>query len=817
MNGLIEDLRYGARSLLKRRGFTAAAVLTIALAIGANTALFSVANSLLLRELPVRDIDRLVFSFALREGFDPFDTSLLEYSEYSRRSRSFDSMGLASYRQFNLAGRGEPERVEAAAVFSNYLSTLGVEPALGRAFNIEEDRPGGPNVALIGYRLWQRRFGGDPSILGEPITLGESRHTVIGILPQGFDMPIRAEVWVPLALDIDSLPLPQRTARQSFVVARLKEGVTIEQADAELKAIAADNAIRYPDSNRNWSVKLVALRQQVLGDLEGRLRPTILTLLGAVAFLLLIGCANVANLLLAHAISREKEVALRRALGASRWRVMRQSLIESLLLAMAGGVAGLLIAVWVTPLLVRFSPVRAIAFSSLLNNVRIDTTVLFFTLLVSIVTGLVFGVAPAFRLSRTDNLFPLLKEGGRRAGQSLAGKRLLGTLVVCEIAIASVLLAGAGLMIKSFERLQRIDLGFDPSRLLTAQMSLSSARYPDHDRRAAFVEQSLERIRNLPGVTGSGITTNIPLTPNTVDAMYTVEGKPLTNLSEVPMTAHRVVSPGYLEMMGMTLISGRLLNEQDRVGSLPVVVVTQEFARRAWPGEEAVGRRVRPGNPPNPNLPWLTVVGVVKDVKEDLANFRNDRPVWYLSYYQYPTSLPLNFILRTNGDPESLAPMLRSAIREIDGDQPLAAVRSMEGHLAGVLGAERFGALLMGMFAFLGLLLAAIGLFGVMSYSVSQRTSEIGVRIAMGARPLDIFGLVVGQGFVMTVLGLGAGLAGALLFARSVSSLLYEVSPTDPLTFAGISIVLAVSALAASYLPARRASRIDPIEALRHE
>jgi putative ABC transport system permease protein len=817
MEGFFNDLRYGARALLKRKAFAAAAVLTLALATGANTALFSVANTLLLRELPVRDIDRLVFAFALREGFDPFNTSLLEYSAFSRRSHSFDETGLATYRQFNLLGRGEPERVEGAAIFASYLTTLGVAPHLGRAFAPEEDRPGGASVALIGYGLWQRKFGANSGVLGQPLWLGESSYTIIGVLPQGFDMPVRAEIWVPLALDIDSLPMAQRTGRASFIAARLKAGVSIEQADAELKAIAEQLAIEYPDSNRGWGVKLIPLRQQAIGDLEGRLRSTIFALLGAVAFLLLIGCANVASLLLAHGIAREKQIALRLALGAGRWRVARQLLAESLLLAIAGGTAGVLFAFWIIPLLVRFSPVRAIAFRSLLNDVRIDASVLLFALTVSVITGLIFGLVPALKLSQRGELFQALKEGGRRAGQGLEGRRLLKALVVSEIAIASMLLAGAGLMMKSFVQLQKIDIGFQSSGLLAAEMSLSGARYPDHGRRIAFVEQALERIRNLPGVIAAGTTTNVPLTPNSFDSLYTVEGKPLTNPSEVPITAHRVVSPGYLEAMGVSLVKGRLISEQDRADSLPVVVVSEEFARRAWPGEEALGRRVRPGHPPAPNRPWLTVVGVVKDVKEDIANFRNDRPVWYLPYYQFENSFAINLFVRTDRDPESFGQAVRGLIREMDKDLPVAAITSMDEHLSGVLGAERFGALLMGLFAFLGLALAATGLFGVMTYWVSQRTSEIGVRMALGARPRDIFRLVVGQGLLMTVAGLGAGLVLALLLARSLSSLLYEVSSADPATFVAMSLVLAVSALAACYMPARRASKVDPLEAIRYE
>jgi putative ABC transport system permease protein len=825
MRTLWHDLRTSARMLLKRPGFTAVAVLTLALGIGANTAVFSAVNTLLLRPLPVDEIDRLVFGFALREGFDPFGTSLLEYAAYRERSRSFTQSGVGVQQFFNLIGRNEPERLQGAAVMADYLNTLGVKPVVGRGFTVEEDQPGGPAVALVGYGVWQRRFGGEARVVGETINLDGRSYTVVGVMPPGFDVPMGAEIWVPFQVSIGSMPLDQRARNNHEMMARLKPGVSVEQADAELKRIARQLEEEYPQFRRGWSYTVVPLRQQLIGDLAGRTRKALIALLAAVAFLLLICSANVANLLLVRGVSREREMAIRSALGASRGRVVRQLLSESLLLAVLGGGIGLLLAYWMVPFLTALSPIQAVSLSAFLNDIRIDALVLTFTLLVSLLTGALFGLVPALRTARGGKLMLLIRQGEQRSGGSATGRRLRGALVVGQITVSLALLVGGALMVQSFQRLQRVELGFRPDKLLTMQLVLSSAKYEQHHQRVAFVEQALQRVKGLPGVLSAGTTTNIPLSHNSIDSVFTVEGRPPVTPGEVPITAARLVSPGYLETLGVTLLSGRMITEQDRRGRAPVVVISEELARQAWPGEDPIGKRVRGGRLDQTDRPWLTVIGVVKDVKEDRFNFRINRPVWYVPYFeygQYPfvsarLTRQLNLVVEAGGDPADLAASIRRAIQSLDPDQPVSQAMTMSQHLADILITERFSAVLMGTLAVLGLMLAALGLYGVMAYSVSQRTGELGLRVALGARPRDIFRLVIGQGVRLIAVGLGLGVIGALTVTRFLSGTLYEVSPADPATFVGISLLLALVALAASYIPARRAAKVDPMVAIRYE
>jgi putative ABC transport system permease protein len=817
MGGLLQDVRYAMRVMRKNPGFTAVVVLTLALGIGANTVIFSAINALLLRPLPVESVDRLVFSVTLREGFDPFGASLMEYAAYRERSQSFASIGVATQRSFNLLERGEPERIRSAEVASDYLTTLGVEPVLGRNFMAVEDQPGGPAVALVGYGLWQRRFGGDPNLVGQSLSLEGRSHTVIGVMPPGFDLPAAAEMWVPLQVNVDGLPIAQRAAGNSEIVARLKPGVSLEQADAELKGIARQLEQEHPQVRRGWGVKLIWLRHQLLGDLAGRVQKALYALAAAVGFLLLICCANVASLLLARGVARQREFAIRRALGAGRWRLARQLLTESMLLGMSGGLIGLLLAYWVTPLIGSLSPIQSLSLSAFLHDFRIDARALIFAFLISLVTGLIFGLIPSVKAAGSGELMRLIKQGDQRSGQAASGRRWLNALVVGEMAVAVTLLAGGGLMVQSFQRLRQIELGFRPDNLLAMQVELSPPRYREHHQRVAFINQALERVNNLPGVISAGATTNIPLSHQSADAIFTVEGRPPLNPADVPITAHRVVSPDYLKTLGVTLISGRLLDESDRPGGVPVVVISEELARQAWPGEDPVGKRIKRGRPEQTDRPWMTVVGLVKDVKEDLFNFRIARPAWYVPYAQLENSLPVSLVIRATGDPASLTAATRDAIRSVDPSQPVSNATTVTDHLGGVLVTERFSATLMGLLAASGLVLAALGLYGVMAYSVSQRTGEIGLRMALGARPRDIFKLVTGRGAVLIVTGLSLGLIGSLALTRFLSGALYGVSPKDPATFAFVSLLLTAVALAACYLPARRASRVDPVIALRHE
>jgi len=812
-----QDLRYGARMLLKQPGFSLICIAALALSIGANTAIFSAANALLLRPLPVEDIDRLVVPVTLREGFDPFGSPFLEYAAYRDRAHCFSSSGVATARSFNLTGRGEPERVRGATVMANYLSTLGIKPVLGRTFSADDDRPGGSPVALISYGLWQKHFGNNADVISQSLNLDGRNYNIAGVMPPGFDLPGIADVWVPLQTDIDSLPLTERAATNNTIVARLRPGVSLGQADAELKAITRQLEQEYPDFRRGWTVKVVSLRQDLLGDLEGRVHNALFALMAGVAFLLLICCANVANLQLARGVARERELVLRRALGAGRLCFARQLPTENMLLAVLGGMAGLLFAYWLLPILAWLNPIQGISLAAFFHNFSIDRRVLAFALCVSVLTGVAFGLLPALKGAGAHELMPRIKQGDQHSRGDVAGRRWLNGLIVAEIAIALTLLICGGLMVQSFQRLQHVALGFNPDNLLTMKMVLPVTKYSEYRQRITFADEVVERTRNLPGVESAGTTTNIPLERETAyDAIFDVEGRPSANPNDVPITAHRIVSPGYLETMGVTLIRGRLINKSDRADSLPVVVVSEEFARKAWPGEDAIGkrvRRIRAGQ----IFPWMTVVGVVKDVKEDLFNYRIKRPVWYVPYAQVENNFPLNLVVRTRIDPKSLTAALRDVVRTADPDQPISNIMTMNTILSNVLVTERFGAVLMGTLAISGLMLASIGLYGVMAYAVKQRTGEIGLRIALGAQRKHVLALFMGEGIKLTLLGVIIGLIAAWAATRLLVSLLFGLGATDAPTFCAISLVLGLVGLIACYFPARRALSVDPIIALRAE
>src|SRR6266496_1783197 len=787
-----QDLKYGARILLKSPVYTAIAIVALALSIGANTAVFSAVNTLLLRPLPLEGLDRLVFSVALREGFDPFGSSLLEFEAYQQRNHSFENIGAAMQRSFNLIGRGEPERIRGASIMADYLTTLGVKPVLGRSLTLEEDQPGGPAVALIGYGFWQKHFGGNTRVIGEKLNLEGRSYTVIGVMPPGFDLPEAAEIWLPLQTKIDSLPFAARAVPGYEVVAKLRPGVSLRQADAESKSIARQLEQEFPQIRRGWSVKLIWLRQELLGDLAGRVNKALVALIGGVGFLLLICCANVANLQLARGFARTREVAL------------------------LGGAAGLVLAHWIVPLLAAINPIQGISLAGFFHNFRIDSRVLIFALLMTLATGVIFGLLPALKAAGEREVMPSLKQGDQHSA-SAPGHGWLNVLIVSEIAIAMTLLVAGGLIARSFNRLQHVDLGFKSDNLLTVKMILPASKYSEYRQRIAFVDQVLERVKILPGVLSAGTTTNIPLEREIAyDSVFSVEGRPPVNPNDVPITSHRLVSPDYLKTLGVTLIKGRLIDETDRAGKPPVVVISEELAREAWPGEDPLGKRIKRVRP-NQDFLWMTVVGVVKDVKEDLFNYRINRPVWYVPYAQLENNFPVNLVVRTSSEPARVTAAVREAIHAVDPDQPVSNVMTMNENLAGVLVTERFSAILMNALGASGLLLAALGLYGVMAYSVSQRTAEIGVRVALGAQRIPVLQLILSQGAKLTLLGVVIGVAAAWALTRLLAGLLFEVNATDPATFLSISLLLVSIALIACFLPARRALSVDPVIALRAE
>ncbi|HVF68414.1 MAG TPA: ABC transporter permease [Pyrinomonadaceae bacterium] len=815
METIWQDVRYGARVLAKHKGFTIVAVLTLALGIGANTAIFSVVNELLLRPLPYRDAASLVMLWEVSpSGNRQNNISRANFRAWREQSKSFESMAAFYDNRLNLTGVGEPEELSVQLATPELFHVLGVEPVLGRAFTEEDGRPGTPDVAVLSYGLWQRRFGGDRGVVGKPVMLNGAPVTVVGVMPQDFQWHIRAksgtgrpaEMWS--VLPMPDAPPDSSTMRGRFLsaVARLKPGVTHEQADAEMKTIAARTAEDSPRHNKGRSADALPVREQFVGDV----RSTLWLLLGAVGFVLLIACANVANLLLARAASREKEIAVRTALGARRSRIVRQLLTESILLAALGAFGGLALAWWGIQALVAISPRDLVN----IQGVGLNMTVLGWTLGVALLTGILFGLVPALEATRVD-LNDTLKEGGKgSSGQSARSRALRSVLVVSEVALALVLLVSAGLLVKSFVRMRSIDTGFDTENILTMVVRLPSAKYTEDAQQVAFFRQALERVRALPGVRSAGMVNFLPLYGGLASATsFTIDGQPEPPPGERPGTGVRVADSDYFATMKIPLLRGRNFTDSESAEARHVVVVSDSFARKFFPGQDPVGRRVSINmfEEPNPT----EIIGVVGDVRSGSVT-KEDEPTAYFPHSEltYPF---MTLTIRTAGDPAEMAPAVRREISSIDPDQPVSDVRTMTQVMADTVGRARFSTLLFGLFAGLATLLAAVGIFGVMNYSVTLRTREIGLRMALGAQPARVLVLVLRQGLVLTLAGIGIGLLGALALTRVMSSLLFGVDATDPLTFAAIVPLVAVVSLIACYIPARRATRIDPLVALRYE
>jgi len=802
-----QDVRFGFRMLVKNPGFTIVAVIALALGIGANSAIFSVINTVLLRPLPYKYPDRLVMVWeeATHQGFPRNTPAVANYIDWRDQNHVFEDMAAIAPQSFNLTGVGEPERIDGRRVSASLFHLLGVEPQLGRAFLREEDKAGANRVVIMSHGLWQRRFGADRSIIGRAVMLNGESYTVAGVMPPTFQFPSREDqLWVPIAFTPKEGT--DRGNHYIEVVGRLKRGISLQQAQAEMNTIAARLQQQYPEFNTRIGAVVVPLHEHVVGNIK----PALLVLLGAVGFVLLISCANVANLLLARAAVRQKEIALRVALGASRSRLTRQFLAESVLLAGLGGVAGLLLSVAGIKLLKGFIPETI----SQAQAITVDARVLIFTVAVSLVTGLIFGLAPAAQASNF-NLNETLKEGGQESVSGSRGNRIRGLLVISEVAVSFILLIGAGLLINSFVRLRNVDPGFRTDHLLTMKVELPEVKYSDRARRSAFYTELVRRVETLPGVKSAAVASNLPLTYNGDSITISIEGRPDPPPDQRPDVVTRVISPRYFATMGIQLLQGREFTERDRADSPGVVVISEKTARHFWPGENPIGKRLKPGSSGN-RRPWLEIVGVVKDVRQ-IELTAEPKLQMYLPYEQADFFQPNALVVRTNIDPVSLAATVRKTVWDIDKDQPVSNISSMEQVLSESVARQRFSTLLLGIFATLALILAAVGIYGVMSYSVAQRTHEIGIRMALGAQRTDVLKLTLSQGLRLVLIGVIAGLAAAVMLTRVMSSLLFGVSATDPVTFATIVLVLMSAALLANYIPALRATKVDPMVALRYE
>jgi putative ABC transport system permease protein len=801
---LFHDLRFGARMLFRNPGFTLIAVVTLALGIGANTAIFSAVNAVLLRALPYPEPERLVRFWESNpgRGWLDFAVSAPNFADWRKQQSVCEQLAAYQFNNLNFTGGGEPERVAALRVTANFFSVLGVAPAHGRNFLPEEEQPGRNHVAVLSDGLWGRRFGADPNLIGRQIQLSGESYTVVGVMPPGFQFTQGIELWAPLTLDPAVANRP--TGHNLSVIGRLKPGASLAQAQASMGAIARQLEQQYPESNAGWGVGMSTFYDWIVPE---QIRRSMLTLFAAVGFVLLISCANVANLLLARASARRLEMTIRAAMGASRWRVTRQLLTESLLLSTLGGLVGLLLAFWCTDLIKASTALNI----PRLNETRLDVKALGFTFLIALGAGLIFGLAPAWQASRLV-LNETLKEGGRSGGGKR--QRLRGALVIAEVALALVLLVGAGLMIRSFTRLQNVPLGFAPSHVLTMRLALPTTKYGQGAPRVNFFDQLLQRLRAMPGVIDASAIYNLPLAGGDWAEEVTLEGRD-TVPSGTPLPAEvNAVTPRYFQTMGIPLLAGRDFTEQDRgafwLGESPwTLIVNETFARRYWPNENPIGKRFRFGA----NV-FGTVIGVVGDVRSQSLE-REARPAFYVSqgHFSWPA---LTIVVRASTPPETMTAALRAQVYALDHDLPVYNIRPMEQIVSNAAGQPRFHTLLLGLFSAVALLLAAIGIYGVMAYTVTQRTHEIGVRMALGARTRDTLRHVLGQGMKLVLIGATLGLAGAFVAARALKSMLFGVSPADPLTFAAVTVFLALVAFAACWIPARRATKVDPLVALRH-
>jgi putative ABC transport system permease protein len=822
MNTILQDMRYGIRMLVKTPALTAIVILALALGIGANTAIFSVINAVVLRPLPFDQADQLLFLNERSPVLDEMSISYPNFTDWRNQNHVFEKIGVYNRNSYNLTGYGEAERILTGQVSADLFATLRVNAMIGRVFTNDEDKPGAAPVVVLSYALWQRRFGGQNSILNQALTLNGRSYTVIGVMPADYAFPNRVEMWVPVG-QLSGDPNWQQRGNHPglYAVGRLKPGATMAQAQADMNTVAANLEKQFPDSNTRNGVRIRSLTEVLVGN---TVRTTLWVLFGAVAFVLLIACANIANLLLARATSRRKEMAIRAAMGAGRWRIARQLLTESLLLAIIGGGIGLGIAVLMIKWILYVSP-TAIPRS---REIALDWRVLGFTLAVSFRTGILFGLVPALQAGEVD-VHETLKEAGR--GTS-AKHWLRSSLVIVEVATTMVLLIGAGLMIRSFYRLQNVNPGFSYEQLTSFTVALPQRKYVTEEQRATFFNTLLQNLRTVPGVQSVGAASGLPLGNNGWQTSFVVDGRPQPPRGQTPLMEACTVTPDYFRAMNIPLLRGRYFTDQDNrafiagrdlsklnegerliVGS-NVIIVDDLFAKQHWPNEEAVGKRIRFGS--DAQAPALEVVGVVGRVKMESLSDDSNRVQGYFSFGQLPFN-GMTVIIKGIGDPNQLIAAARAQVKAVDPDQPIYNIRTMEEIRGESVAPQRLNLMLLSIFAGIAFVLAIVGIYGVMSYAVTQRTHEIGIRMAIGAQPRDVFRMILGQGMFLTIVGMVAGLLGAFGLTRLMATMLFGVRPTDPVTFAGVALLLALVALVACYIPGRRATKVDPVNSLRYE
>lgn len=810
----LQDIRYAFRMLLKRPGFTVIVVLTLALGIGANTTIFSALDAVLLNPLPYKDPDRLVVIWETNkhlgpEMWDRNEVAMGNFLDWRSRNQNFDQLAALFDTAMNLTGVGEPQRIQSCVVTTNFFQAIGVQPMLGRSFLPEEEKPGAPFTVILSHDLWQRQFGSDPNIINKSLTLNAHQVAVVGVMPPGFELQFptskHVDMWVPFIIDVADPDYHDRSQNFLYTVARLKPNVSQEQAQGEMSLIASQLQQQYPETNAERGVRVVPLHKQVVGNVESYLY----MLFAAVGFLLLIACTNVAGLLLARVTARHREVAIRIAVGASRWRLIRQLLTESVILSALSGLFGLLLAYGGVKILIALTPSEV----PRLHEIGLHVPVFLWTLTISIVTGVLFGLAPAVQASKPDLNTALKESSGRNPG-SFKGSGLRNLLVVSEVAVALLLLVGAGLMTKSFVRLQQVDPGFDATNVVSMNIALPTSKYRQQQVNV-FYDQLIERLRNLPGVKSVAGIDVLPLSNGNVSSRFLVEGAPFVPLADRPYAGVRVVTPDYFQTMGIPHLRGRSFTEQDQGNTPGVVIVNEALANRYWPNEDAIGKRLGSFEEVPGKQKWLEIVGVVGNVRHKAIEMEVMEEV-YFPYKQSPGNF-MNLVVRTTSDPASMVPAIRSQVLSVDKDQPVSDIMTMDQRVAKSVAAKRFVMFLLGAFSILALGLASVGIYGVMAYLVTQRTQEIGVRMALGAQKRDVLKLVVRKGMALAIIGAAIGLVASLALTRLMRSLLFEVTPTDWLTFVTASTVLLIAALLASYIPAHRATKVDPLTALRYE